>query len=197
MIEVIVSLVLLGIVGSFATFFVVSGLEGYFLSIQNSALTRKASLAMARITKEFNSEMKEIIEINPSPSPSNSVKYVYQYNPRDHRYVAMVGAGERKEIKLVVSGASAPDGTDPEVLIDQVSNFTLDFKKCDDSAWIVGNDMDDLCKIEITLTLFTNSIENKTISFTTTINPPRSHYIIGSSDSIFKRFTGKIYVANS
>lgn len=192
LIEIIAAMVLMGIIAVFTLFFIISGMEGYVFSRQNAALSRKASLAMARITKEFNSEMKEIELIT-----INSVKYAYQYNPRDHRYVALWGTGERKEIKIVVGGASAPDGDDPEVLIDQVSNFTLDFKKCDDSAWDVSNDMDDLCKIAITLTLFINPADDNTVTFTTTINPPGRHYIIGSADSVFKRFKGKIYVANS
>ena len=96
LIEVIVSMMLLGIIASFAIFFTISGVEGYIFTIQNAALSRKASLAMARLTKEFNNEMKEIDLIT-----SSSVKYVYQYNPRDYRYVAIVGTGERKEIKIV------------------------------------------------------------------------------------------------
>ena len=166
-------------------------MEGYVFSRQNAALSRKASLAMARITKEFNSEMKEIELIT-----INSVKYAYQYNPRDYRYIALVGTGERKEIKIVVGGNAPVDG-DPEVLIDQVRDFMLVFKKCDDSSWTVSNDdMDDLCKIVITLELFINPAGDKTV-FTTTINPPSRHYIIGSADSVFKRLKGKIYVANS
>jgi prepilin-type N-terminal cleavage/methylation domain-containing protein len=191
LIEIIAAILLMGIIAVFTIFFIVSGMEGYIFSKQNAALSRKASLAMARITKEFNSEMKEIELITIS-----SVKYVYQYNPRDYRYVALVGTGERKEIKIVVGG-DAPDDNDPEVLIDQVSNFTLDFKKCDDSAWDVSKDMDDLCKIVITLTLFINPTDDKTVTFTTTINPPSRHYIICSADSVFKPFKGKIYVANS
>ena len=194
LIEVIVCLMLLGIVGSFATFFIVSGLKGYMLSTQNAALTRKASLAMARIAKEFNSEMKEVDVITGS-----SVRYVYQYNPRFYRYVALVGTGERKEVKIVVGDETmpVPEGSDPEVLIDQVKNFELAFKKCDGSDWIVGNDMDDLCKIGVKLTLFINPIGIEEIPFETTVNPPNPHYIIGSADSVFRRFTGKIYVANS
>lgn len=193
LIEIIAAMVLMGIIAVFTLFFIISGMEGYVFSRQNAALSRKASLAMARITKEFNSEMKEIELIT-----INSVKYAYQYNPRDYRYVALVGTGERKEIKIVVGGGNAPDGNDPEVLIDQVSDFTLVFRKCDDSPWIVSNDdMDDLCKIVITLKLFINPADNKTVSFTTTVNPPSRHYIIGSADSVFMRFKGKIYVANS
>ena len=192
LIEIIAAILLMGIIGVFTLFFIVSGMEGYVFSRQNAALSRKASLAMARITKEFNSEMKEIELIT-----INSVKYAYQYNPRDYRYIALVGTGERKEIKIVVGGASAPDGSDPEVLIDQVSNFTLYFRKCDDSDWIVSNDMDDLCKIVITLELFINPADDTFFTFETTFNPPSRHYIIGSADSVFKRFKGKIYVANS
>ena len=191
LIEIIAAILLMGIIGVFTLFFIVSGMEGYVFSRQNAALSRKASLAMARITKEFNSEMKEIELIT-----INSVKYAYQYNPRDYRYIALVGTGERKEIKIVVGGNAPVDG-DPEVLIDQVRDFMLVFKKCDDSSWIVNDDMDDLCKIVITLELFINPADDTFFTFETTFNPPSRHYIIGSADSVFKRFKGKIYVANS
>ena len=181
LVEIIVSLTLIGIIASFTLFFTISGVEGYIFSLQNTALSRKANLAMARIVKEFNSEMKEI-----ELATSGSVKYVYQYNPRYYRYLALVGTGARKEVKLVAgdNSLSAPDSATPEILIDQVKSFELEFKKCDDSAWIVGDDRDDLCKIGITLELFISPGEDETISFETTVNPSSPHYIIGSSDFI-------------
>ncbi len=167
LVEVIVSMLLLGLLALGAILFLVSGVSGYVFSQQASAISQKANLALVRLTKELSGEMIEVESIT-----SGSVKYVYQYNPEKKRYVAL-GAGTRKEIKIAV-GDDPPtlEDTDWEgVLIDQVSNFTLDFKKCDDTAWTVGNDMDDLCKIVVTLTLFINSYDNKTVSFTTTVSP--------------------------
>jgi len=174
LVEIIVVMMLMGFIAVFSLFFIISGVSGYVFSRQNTTLSQKASLALSRITKEFNSEMKEVELIT-----SGSVKYVYNYNPRDHRYIALVGTGARKEIKIVVGGTGAPGETDPEVLIDQVSTFTLGFKKCDDSAWSVGDAMDDLCKIAIQLELFINPTDNKTITFTTTVNPPGQKKVIG------------------
>jgi prepilin-type N-terminal cleavage/methylation domain-containing protein len=172
LVEVIVSTLLLGFVALGAILFLFSGVSGYIFSQQASAISQKANLALARLTKELSGEMIEIESI-----ASGSAKYVYQYNTDDHpekkRYIALVGAGTRKEVKIAVGDdPPTPEDIDVEgVLIDQVSAFTLAFKKCDDSAWIVGDDMDDLCKIELTLELFINSYDNDTVSFTTTVSP--------------------------
>jgi prepilin-type N-terminal cleavage/methylation domain-containing protein len=167
LVEVIVSLVLLGFVALGTTLFLFSGVSGYVFSQQASAVSQKANLALVRMTKELSGEMIEVESIT-----SGSVKYVYQYNSEQKRYIALVGTGTRKEIKITTGADPAvPGASDPGVLIDQVSAFTLTFKKCDDSAWIVSDDMDDLCKIVMTLTLFINSYDADTVSFTTTVSP--------------------------
>lgn len=168
LVEVIVSTLLLGFVALGAILFLFSGVSGYIFSQQASAISQKANLALVRITKELSGEMIEI-----EATTSGSVKYVYQYNPEKKRYIALVGAGTRKEVKIAVGDdPPTPEDIDVEgVLIDQVSAFTLAFKKCDDSAWIVGDDMDDLCKIEVTLELFINSYNDDPVSFTTTVSP--------------------------
>ncbi len=167
LVEVIVSVLLLGFIAVAAILFLVSGVSGYIFSKQASAISQKANLALVRLTKELSGEMVEI-----ESTTSGSVKYVYQYNPGKKRYVALVGAGARKEVKIAVGDDPAePGASDLGVLIDQVKDFTLDFKKCDDNAWTVGNDMDDLCKIELTLKLFINSYDDDFVSFTTTVSP--------------------------
>jgi len=178
LVEVIVSVLLLGFIAVGAIFFIFSGVSGYIFSKQASALSQKANLALARITKEFSGEMLEIESTTQTP---DSVKYVYQYNPEKKRYIVLEGAGTRKEVKIAVGDdPPTPEDTDVEgVLIDQVSDFTLTFKKCDDSAWTVSDDMDDLCKIVFTLTLFINSYDDDTVAFTTTISLSGHDYIIG------------------
>ncbi len=171
LVEVIVSVLLLGFVAVAAILFLFSGVSGYIFSKQASAISQKANSALVRITKELSGEMLEIESITSSPDPGK-IKYVYQYNPEQKRYIALAGTGTRKEVKITAGADPAePGASDLGVLIDQVKDFTLDFKKCDDTAWTVSDDMDDLCKIELTLTLFINSYDNDTVSFTTTVSP--------------------------
>jgi prepilin-type N-terminal cleavage/methylation domain-containing protein len=176
--EILVVLVLVGIIAIFMISFLISGVSGFIFTKQNVALTQKASLVLARITAEFNSEMKEIVS-----QTASSVNYIYQY-PDNRRYLALVGTGARKEIKILV-GTTAPNESDVEVLIDQVSNFTLSFEKSDGLSWVVSDGMSDLYKIIITLTLFVSPTENETVTFTTTVNPPNDHAIIGKAGSVF------------
>ncbi len=171
LVEIIVSMLLLGFLALGTILFLFSGVSGYVFSQQSSAISQKANLAMVRLTKELSGEMIAIESIPSNPTDPGKVKYVYQYNPEQKRYIALVGTGTRKEVKIIAGADPAePGASDPGVLIDQVKDFTLDFKKCDDSAWTVGN-MDDLCKIIWTLTLFINSYDDDTISFTTTVSP--------------------------
>ncbi|MFC1829434.1 type II secretion system protein [Thermodesulfobacteriota bacterium] len=195
MLELVITIMLMGILAVFSLFFIISGVKGYVFTKQNAALARKANLAMTRLIKEFNREIKEV-----EFQDSDSVKYVYQYDPERKRYISLVGTGTRKEIKIATGAdPEEPGVSDPEVLIDQVNNFTLDFNTCDDPpvTWVVGNDMENLCEIVITLTLFLNSEDDDTITFTTTVSPTSPNYIIGSVDSVFKPFKGKIYVKSS
>ncbi|MFC1567454.1 PilW family protein [Thermodesulfobacteriota bacterium] len=175
LVEVIVSVLLLGFVAFAAIFFIFSGVSGYVFSKQASSLSQKANLALVRMTKEFSGEMLEI-----EVTTAGSVKYVYQYNPQQKRYIALVGTGTRREIKITTGADPAvPGASDPGVLIDQVSDFTLAFKKCDDTAWTVSDAMGDLCKIVFTLTLFVNSYDEDTVSFTSTVGISGHDYIIG------------------
>ncbi len=171
LVEVIASIVLLGFVAVGTILFLFSGVSGYVFSRQASTATQKANLALVRLTKELSGEMIEIESITRDPDPGK-VKYVYQYNPEQKRYIALVGTGARKEIKIAAGADPAePAASDPGVLIDQVKEFTLDSKKCDDTDWTVSDDMEDLCKIVLTLTLFINSYDDDTVSFTTTMSP--------------------------
>lgn len=183
LVEVIVSVLLLGFVAFAAILFLFSGVSGYVFSKQASALSQKANLVLARITKELSGEMLKIESTTPS-----SVKYVYQYNPvQKKRYIALVGAGTRREVEIAVGDdPPTPEETDVEgVLIDQVSDFKLEFKKYDNSSsqwvdWVVGSDeMDSLGRINITLKLFVNSYDDDTVDFITTVNPVGHDYIIG------------------
>lgn len=172
--EVIASVLLLGVVAVFTLFFIISGVSGFVFSRQSTALSQKAGLALTRITKELNGEMQEITAMTTS-----SVEYIYQQSTDARRHIALVGSGTRKSIKIVVgSGSLTPGDSDPD-LIDQVSDFALTFQQCDDSAWNVSDDTEDLCKINVTMTIFINDYETKTVSFTTTINPFSRHTIIG------------------
>ena len=187
--EVIASVMLLGIVAVFTLFFIISGVSGFVFSRQSTALSQKAGLALARITKELNSEMQTI-----KSTGAGSVEYVIEPVTDTRRHIALVGSGTRKKIKIVVgSGSLTPGESDEEVLIDQVSSFTLEFQKYDSSVpgWVnwnegnPGDTMDNLGRINISLTLFINDYETETVSFTTTINPFSRHTMIGMLAPVF------------
>lgn len=174
LIEVIAAMLIVSIIASFSLLFLMTGAAGFVTATQNNLLAQKARLALARINAELTGEMKTITSLSPV------VKYKYQFDPAKYRQIALVGTEARKRIVIVDRETPAPDSSSDEILVDDVSAFTMVFEKCDQSSWTIADDMADLCRIEITLTLYLNSIDTATVNFSTTISPPNRNPVLGS-----------------
>ncbi len=111
LVEVIVSLLLVGLIGTFALFFLADGIEGYFISRQAADAAFKAQVALDRIRLE----LLAIENLSANPVADTSI----QYTSSDAEL-----AGSRA---LLFSGGSLylrVDGTD-YLLIDEVTNPVL------------------------------------------------------------------------
>jgi prepilin-type N-terminal cleavage/methylation domain-containing protein len=106
LIEVIVTLVLIGIMSSFAVLFLVDFLDGYLIVENNSTAALKAQMALNRISLELK-------ELSSLPALTNNVSITYQ-NP----------LGNNRTIRFAGSNIILSTPTD-NILIDNVSNFTL------------------------------------------------------------------------
>lgn len=171
LIEVIAAMMIVGVIGGFSLLFLMNSAIGFVTAQQNAILVQKARLTMARLAAEFVREMKSIDSFSPGGTQKSYVKTIYQYLPQKDRQIALVGTGARKKIILLDTQVDAPAETDDEVLVDNVSNFYLVFEKCDGSAWNTGDDMEDLCRIDIFLVLFVNQTDADTRTFNRTITP--------------------------
>lgn len=179
MIEVIAAMLIIGIVAGFSLLFLMTGAAGFVTASQNNLLAQKARLALTRVILEFTDELETVVTLSPNVSEKTYAKYKYQLNPAKYRQIGLAGTGARKQIVIIDGETPVPDSSSNEILIDNVSDFTMIFEKCDQTEWTIADDIADLCRIQISLTLYVNEKDSTTVNFSTTISPPNRNIIIG------------------
>ncbi len=168
LVEIILSIILLGVLAGVAGLFLVTGVKGFVLSKQNSVLAQKANLALGRMTKELTVELEEVASL--TSSAGNVIGVSFENAAGTRRNLLLTGSGARKSLMLN-TGSTAPTSSDDEVLIDNVSDFALDFNQADGSAWSAADDLSELSLVGISLTLFANDADTDTRTFTSAANP--------------------------
>ena len=76
LIEIMVSLVLVGLIASIAGTSVITATRGYLFARENDAITQKAQLALGRLNREFI-ELSDIKDVNTTDSPISFTKVPY------------------------------------------------------------------------------------------------------------------------
>ncbi len=147
LIEVIVTLIIAGILASIAGMGIVQGIKGYVFALENSAITQKAELAMARMSLELR-DVSDVTEVTDAPAT-----ITYTKNSSDHKYKI---AFDNDQVII-----------DSKVLVNKVADFKLAYYKPDES--VADNPVNDLvARIDIELIL---QHTEGNITFKTTINP--------------------------
>ena len=108
LIEIVVTLVLVGILSVFAGLFMTTFLNGYFMVKNNSETAMKAQMALDRISIE----LRDVSAVSAFALPDNSLI----------TYTNQAGAG--RKIKFVGSNIYLSTPAD-NILIDHVQAFTL------------------------------------------------------------------------
>jgi len=166
--EILLSIMLLGVLASVAGLFLITGVKGFVLTKQNTTLAQKTNLALGRMTKELTVEMDNIVSLTSSGGNVIGISYTTPDGIR--RNLLMAGSGTRK-LLMLNTGTTAPTANDDEVLMDNVSDFALDLDQADGSAWSTSDDFDELSLVGITLTVFVNEVDSDTKTFTSAANP--------------------------
>ncbi|MEW5723494.1 MAG: type II secretion system protein [Thermodesulfobacteriota bacterium] len=158
LIELIATLVLVGLLAAVAGMGLVAGVEGYILARQNTNLAQKVQVAGLRLGREFQ-ELSSI-----SSAAADSIVYT---NTTGQHGLALVGG----TIQLQ-DGAAAPSAASPgDVLLEDVTNFTLTYYK-GGQPWVPGVDnIKDLTGIRLSLTVSHPDADVPDLTFTTTVNP--------------------------
>ncbi len=106
LIEIISTLVLIGVLGTIAVLFMGNFLTGYTTVKNNSSAALKAQMALNRISLELK-------EISALYSLTNNANITYKNSLGDNRTIKFAGSG------IYIST------TEDDLLIDNVSKFTL------------------------------------------------------------------------
>jgi prepilin-type N-terminal cleavage/methylation domain-containing protein len=118
LVELIVTLVLVGIIGTFTTLFMYTGLNGYLRAKDTSEGALKAQIALDRISLE----LKDITVIgaitpksNPDAAADSNIDYSTTTLPGNRR---IIYDDSEKEISIDVDNVE-------NVLLDEVGKFTM------------------------------------------------------------------------
>ncbi|GBC59130.1 hypothetical protein DENIS_0066 [Desulfonema ishimotonii] len=134
LIEVIVSLLLMGIISAIWGMGIVQIVEGFLFSRQNIETLQKGQITMSRLVKEFQA----LTEISPDPLPNSSaITFARDSDiPGVRRTIAFDSING--EIKI-----------DEDVLVDQVNFFKLEYYKRFDSETPVSPTTESYSEITI------------------------------------------------
>ena len=108
LIEVIVTLILVGILAAFAGLGIIAGVQGYLFSKDNAAVSEKAQLAIARINRE-------LLECYDCSGTTGSVNVPFT-NTLGSRYIQLSGTN------IIIS-----DGTNSDILLENVGSFSMTY----------------------------------------------------------------------
>ena len=162
LLEIVVSMIILGIMVIIAGLGIVTGTKGYLFTRENAHMAQKAQLAMARM----NRELTELMHVT-STTPSS---IVYE-RPGGQYSIAKVG----DVIKIREGSASLPDEDNGDILIDNVDSFSLICYKIMSGttpvAWTPADDIELLYAIEVSMTLGRSESGIGDVGFSTTVNP--------------------------
>lgn len=138
LVEVILSLLLVGIVGTFSLFFLADGIEGYFITQKSAESAFKAQIALDRIRLELIS----IEALTDHPVSNTSIAYTSADNELSGSRGLKFNSGT---LYLTVNGTDYP-------LVDEVASGSLQVQYED-----LDNDtmLDDVAYIDIGFTLET------------------------------------------
>ena len=161
LIEIITSLLIVGIIAVVSGMALVTGMKGYLFARDNTSITQKAQLAMTRMGRELT-ELLDVTSAEESRitfsrlDGSSAISQTIYFDSND------------ATIKIV-PGSATPGG---DVLVNRVSSLTLTYNpnEAGSSAWDVGIDIRSLYTIKIKLELERYE-GDRDIEFFTTVNP--------------------------
>lgn len=194
LIEMIVTLILVGIMAVVAGMGIVAATKGFLFAKDNSANSQKANLALSRLNREFQElvtipDMIPGISSIPVVTPTATSLSYQRFNNGVNTNYSVGLLGTEVKIKSSPVGGTSPVYTDndADTLIGNVvasTGFTLTyFNGSDPWAGTTGTaDIQKLSTIRVVLTLNQPS-DGSTITFSTTVNPRNNNNTGGASAS--------------
>lgn len=156
LIEVVTTLILVGIIGAFASFFLYTGIRGFMISKFSSETALEAQIALDRISVELR-HLQALV--NPPPTTTSIEYRSIDLTPAWVRRISYDSSN--REILLSVNGNA-------NVLLNNVSAFTL--------SWVLqdldgsGDGNNEISRIRVAFTVRSDVSNNET-AFSTEIYP--------------------------
>jgi prepilin-type N-terminal cleavage/methylation domain-containing protein len=171
LIEIIASLVIVGLLTAVAGVGIVQVVRGYSISRENARISEQAQIAMSRITKE-------ILELMDIPANSDSTT-LYVKNIDGNRSLGL-NSGDNT-IRINATGGAISSG---DILIEGVNAFTLTYWAGDPAAsastWTSGtNNIQQLKFIDVNLRL--NRQQGGYLEFATLVAPRNNKNVGGTA----------------
>lgn len=162
LIEIIVTLILVGILASFAGFGIVTAVKGYIFAKNNTIIAGKAQVALQRMTRE-------LLDLRDTPHPpANPSSFIVFDKVFETVAIGQSGSGIRIAKGTV---GTTPAYANGDVLMDQVTTGGLSFAYKKGSVdWTSSDDITALSHIVISLTM-SGAGEGNNFTFNTTVSP--------------------------
>jgi len=156
LIEIIITLVIVGIMAAIAGMGIVSGVKGYMLAKGNADITQRSQMALARVSRE----LMELVDVTTAQPPQ--VTYSRFDGGSIIEQTIYLDSGSVK-----IASGSTPSGGD--TIVDDVGSFTLTYYK-GTNTWQTTDDIQLLSAINIVIGL-TNPGGGSDLPFSTTVTP--------------------------
>lgn len=160
LIEVTVSLIIVGIMTAVAGMAIVTGIKGYVFARDNAVISQKARMAVARISRE----LMELTGVKTA-----EVSGITYERPDGGSAITQTIYLDLNDDVIKISAGDAASGGDD--LVDRVSSFTLTYYNKEMGNWVAGTDdirLLDTVKIDLNLTRSDGSAD---VAFSTTVIP--------------------------
>jgi prepilin-type N-terminal cleavage/methylation domain-containing protein len=163
LIEIIVSLVIVGIMAAVAGMGIVSMVQGYDFARENVVISQKAQLVMARL----RCELMKLSYIDSTNSTGSCIIYKVETDSYPYRVIRL----DSDNLKLRISQVDDCNCSSPgDILSDKVGSFDILYQDEDGNDLTSGFDLSDLRSIHVSFTLDRND-GNPGDDFEITINP--------------------------
>ncbi|MCX5819957.1 MAG: prepilin-type N-terminal cleavage/methylation domain-containing protein [Deltaproteobacteria bacterium] len=144
LIEVIVSLILVGIMSAVAGMGIVSATKAFIFTKEAAEISQKSQLAMNRLTKSI----ANWTSVTTSPAPSSNTLTLTRNDTITGGTVTETYSYSGNTLSLTVGSAT-------DVLCAGLTNFNLEYLRSDmggDSFWSTGQSVSDLNMVRVTMT---------------------------------------------
>ena len=176
LVEVIASLLIVGILGAIAGMGIVTGMRGYMQTKENAHLVQKAQVSMSRIGRELM-ELTDIIARDDGSDP-----WVIFDNPIGRQALAKVG--DTLQLYSLPAGAGDLSGFTGDVIVDQVDSLTFTYHSGTDPTWVISDGIDMLSAVEVDVSLLRTEAGGATQPFSITVNPRNTKNFSGASANV-------------